>query len=80
MEVSGNKKLIRVIVDMRPNMQIMPVAVFDDSGKRIKVDVVSDIRRVLVKDLGEQCFAYFLVAGGSRKVIYLDKNMQWFEL
>lgn len=80
MEVSGNKKPIRVIADMRPNMQILPVALFDEDGRRLKIDDVMDIRRVLVKDLGEQCFAYFVVAGGSHRVIYLDKNNLWFEV
>ena len=80
METLVKKKPIRVIADMRPNMQIMPVAVFDESGKRQKVDIVTDIRRMLVKDLGEQCYAYFMIVAGNRKVIFLDKNMQWFEV
>lgn len=79
MEVSGSKRYVRVVADMRPGRQIMPVFVYDEAGNRAKVDAVTDIRRVLVKNLGEQCYAYFLVAGGSRKVIYLDKQMQWFE-
>lgn len=74
------KKFLRVVADMRPKMQIMPIKIILDEGKEVKIDFVADVRQILVKDLGEQCMAYFCDIAGVRKVIFLDGEMQWFEI
>ncbi len=72
------KKYLRVIADMRPNAQIIPLKIVSDDGREFIIQNVFNIVRIIVEDIGEQCMAYYMVVGGKRKVIYLDKNMQWF--
>lgn len=74
----NEKHFIRVIADMRPNLQIMPLKIVWEDGREFKVESVNDVRQILVSGLGEVAMAYFCVIKGVRRTIYLDRNMQWF--
>ncbi len=72
------KKFIRVIADMRPNAQIIPLKIVADDGRDFAIQNVFSIVRTIVEDIGEQCMAYHIIVNDTRKVIYLDKNFAWF--
>lgn len=74
----AQKTFIRVIADMRPNAQIIPLKIVSDDGREFVIENVYNIIRTIVEAIGEQCMAYYIVVRGTRKVIYLDKNFAWF--
>lgn len=73
-----DKRFIRVIADMRPNAQIIPLKIVADDGRDFAIQNVFSIVRTIVEDIGEQCMAYHIIVNDTRKVIYLDKNFAWF--
>ncbi len=77
-QTKKEKHFVRVVADMRPNMQIMPLSIIWEDNRQFKIDDVKDVRQLVVSGLGEQCMAYFIEINKSRRVLYLDKNMQWF--
>ena len=73
------KNYIRVIADMRPDLQIMPLKVIVDD-KEYKVDSVIDIKRMVVPTLGERCFAYYCKFKTKLRILYLDAEFKWFTI
>lgn len=69
---------VRVIADMKPKMQIMPKSIIWEDGREFAIDEIKDVRQVLVSGMGKECMAYFVEIRGSRRVLYLDRMMQWF--
>lgn len=71
------KKFLRVIADMKPQMQIMPLKVIFNETEYL-IDSVIDIKFQIVPTFGERCFAYYCKIKGKLKIIYLDKDFNWF--
>ena len=63
---------------MRPSAQILPIKVIWEDGREFKIEQIISIKRNNIPSLGEECTAYYCVISGKRKVIYLDRDMQWF--
>lgn len=68
---------LRVIADMKPQMQIIPLKVIFNETE-YNIDSVIDIKYQVVMGLGKQCYAYYCKIKNHLKIIYLDSDFQWF--
>lgn len=71
------KKYLRVIADMKPQMQIIPLKVIYNESE-YEITSLIDIKFLVVPGLGERCYAYYCKIKNKLKIIYLDLENQWF--
>lgn len=70
-------KYLRIIADMKPNSLIMPLKVIFDE-REFMVSEVFDIKKIVVAELGELCYAYYCKFNNKIRILYLDKLYNWF--
>ena len=70
-------RYLRVVADMKPNSPIMPLKVIYDEKEYI-VDEIFNVKRFVVEQIGELCNAYYCKFKHKIRILYLDKNYNWF--
>ena len=70
-------KFLRVIADMKPHSKIMPLKVIFDDREFI-IDKIIDIKNFIEATTNSFCTAYYCKFKSKLKILYLDKDYNWF--
>ena len=72
-----NIKFLRVIADMKPHLQIIPLKViFDD--REFVIDKIIDIKKFVEPVTNSLCLAYYCKFKSKLKILFLDRENNWF--
>ncbi len=78
---SSNKvSYLKVLAEMSPERAILPRKIIWEDGRVFDVEKITDIRRGLVKEVGELCMKYYCRINGYYKVICLADDLRWFAI
>ena len=73
-----NIKFLRVIADMKPHSQIIPLKVIIDDEREFVIDKIIDIKKFVESVTNSLCFAYYCKFKTKLRILYLNKENNWF--